>query len=543
MDMTEEKEGLLNSPFQELIEKSFDQKGDGSALLHYVNILNTGQNALLARIHLIRAAQKSICIQTYIWGNDDIGKLFISELVAAAKRGVQVKLLIDPWASYKDPQWVASVSEVHSNLELKYYNPNAKEIYPSTLDIIRESVLNFKQVNQRMHNKLFIVDEKIGITGRRNYENDYYDRGNEKNFKDRDALIVGPVVKKMMKSFWEFWNYSLSVQGKDLLDVRECLEKENFSPSNISSCFCLENHIDELKKIAMDEGTIQSYFINKSFAVKKVQFVADYPGKNQSSTLEGGGIVCDEFLKFKKKAKKSITAQTPYLVLDQRSIENIKEIREQQSDIEFLISTNSLASTDNIYTYSYACKHRKRYVKKLNFRIFELKPFPKDYNKMIGYQKSKKVGLCVHAKTFVIDSAAVWIGSFNFDARSLNLNTETALIIEDNNVANAVKKNILVDISPQNSWTVGRQDKVPLISYFSGFMCKIIKYIPVKFKWPFCYTSNYELKKNKKPVPFYHEQFHDHYKSVGPYPDFNYTIREIEVMLLKALIEFARPIL
>ncbi len=537
-----EKE-IFDSPFQKLIGRSFNVEQNVSASEHFVNILNTGEDALLARIHLICAAQKSICIQTYIWKNDDIGKLFISELIASAKRGVRVRLLIDPWASYKDPQWVAFLSTLHSNLELKYYNPSAKEIHPSTLDIIRELTWNFKQVNQRMHNKLFMVDEKVGITGGRNYGNDYYDRGSENNFKDRDVLVIGPVVKEMMNSFEEFWTYKLSIKGKDLLDVRKHLKKINFSKLNSIQNFSFESQFDDLWKLVLDAKYIRSHYIEPSFSVKKVRFVADLPGKNQSSTFEGGGVVCEEFLKFKRNAKKLIIAQSPYLVLDKKSKRNIKEIKKRYPKIEIIISTNSLASTDNIYTYSYAFKHRKMYVKKMNFQIFELKPRPGDYEKMIGYQKTRKGNLCIHAKTFITDDSSVWIGSFNFDARSLNLNTETALIIEDKKVVNVVKNNILVDISAQNSWAVGRQEKMPMISYFSGFMCKIIKYIPAKFKWPFCYTSNYELKKGKKAVPFYHEKFHDHYTSVGPYPNSNYTIKEIEVILLKALIEFARPIL
>ena len=162
---------------------------------------------------------------------------------------------------------------------------------------------------------------------------------------------------------------------------------------------------------------------------------------------------------------------------------------------------------------------------------------------MVGFRKDKNIHLCIHAKTFITDETSVWIGSFNFDARSLNLNTETALIIDDSQVVQAVKDNILRDIESQNSWTVGRREKLPLISYFSGFLCKVIKFVPIKIRWPFYYTDNFELKKDKNPVPFYHEEFYDHYIPVGPYPDFNYNVKEVEVMLLKALIEFVRPIL
>lgn len=531
--MNNKLDNARHSPFSKLVKKCF---GD----VHYVNILNVGDEALLVRIHLIRTARKSINVQTYIWRNDETGELFSNELIKAARRGVKVKLLIDPWASDKNPEWVAFMSTVHPNIEIKYYNPSSNEIHSSVLNIMHSMMFHFKQLNQRMHNKLFIVDDQIGITGGRNYENDYYDRGKKRNFKDRDVLLIGSVVMKMVNSFQEFWNYKLSIAGMDLIDVRKLIKNGLTAKEK---AYSIGAQFDNIDKNSLNDHYIEKIFLQNSFKTKKVKFVADQPGKNQSTTLEGGGIVAEEFLKFNQRARKVIIAQTPYLVLDKESILEIKKIRKAHPKLDILISTNSLASTDNIYTYSYACKERKMYVRDLLFRIFEFKPIPPDYNDMVGYTSKKIVNLCIHAKSFVIDNDFVWVGSFNIDPRSFNLNTESALIIEDRSIANAVQEDILKDLAPQNSWTVGRCKKVSLISHFDNFWGKLYKYLPFKKIWPFCYTDNYELLEDEVPVPFYDDRFYDHYVSAGPYPHVDYPLKEIEVKLLKAFIEVAKPIL
>jgi len=176
---------------------------------HYVTILNNGDNALLARTHLIRQAQKSILIQTFIWGSDETSRFMIYELIQAAKRGVKVKIILDYLISAKDFKLITFLTTADPNIEIKLYNPISKDIVPSKLAMIKKAILNFRGFNQRMHNKIFIVDDRIAITGGRNYQNDYYDRGRTRNFKDYGVMITSKIVKKMTDSFIEYWTHPL----------------------------------------------------------------------------------------------------------------------------------------------------------------------------------------------------------------------------------------------------------------------------------------------------------------------------------------------
>lgn len=538
------KDQELESPFQKQVKKCVE----GSST-HYLNILDVGDEALLARIHLIRCARRFIDIQTFIWANDETGRFFYYELIAAAKRGVQVRLIIDQWASAKDAQWAAFIATVHTNLTVKYYNPSANEIHPSSFEMMREIALHFRQVNHRMHNKVFVVDGEIGITGGRNYEDDYYDRGVRRNFIDRDVLVIGPVVKGMAHSFQEYWDYALAVDARQLLDVARAITQGNMPSPSTWQDFQLGHRFDEVHQHASDCIYIEELFIKNMMSSDQVRFVADVPGREIPSAPITHQVVAKAFLDFFNQAQDSLVVQSPYLVLDQTSDASLAALRRARPQMDILIATNSLASTDNIYTYAFACKERLRYVRRLRFRIFEFKPFPGDYVEMIGYgpaaneADNNKARLCCHAKSFVVDESAVWIGSFNMDPRSFYLNTETALIVHDRDVAASVRARILRDMSPPNSWTVGRRQKVPLIAWLSGLIARLLAVFPWIKTWPFCYTGNYELKEGKYEVPFYHKDFGSNYHFVGVYPGVDNTCKETEVTLLKAFIKAVRPIL
>ena len=149
-------------------------------------------------------------------------------------------------------------------------------------------------------------------------------------------------------------------------------------------------------------------------------------------------------------------------------------------------------------------------------------------------KRSKKYYACIHAKSYIFDGRIAWIGSFNLDARSENLNTEVGLVIYDKEVAKALKNDILRDMSPRNSWTIGKKKEIPVISNISGSIDDVMEAVPLIHVWPFRYTSGFELKEGKEELPFYHEKFYDHYDSVGPFPQMELTVAEIEARLLKS---------
>lgn len=209
------------SPFGPHVEATAGHRGrfGDTSRGNRVAIVNNGYEALLLRVHLIRNARRSIDVQTFIWTNDECGRLLICELIEAARRGVRVRILADHFVSDKDPETVAWLSTVHTNLEVKHYRPAAQRIKPSKFRAAMEGLFRMRDTNQRMHNKLMVFDDAIVLTGGRNIENTYFDHSTEMNFKDRDVIAVGPIAADATKSFEEFWDYRHSVAGRDLVDV------------------------------------------------------------------------------------------------------------------------------------------------------------------------------------------------------------------------------------------------------------------------------------------------------------------------------------
>jgi phosphatidylserine/phosphatidylglycerophosphate/cardiolipin synthase-like enzyme len=191
-----------------------------------------------------------------------------------------------------------------------------------------------------------------------------------------------------------------------------------------------------------------------------------------------------------------------------------------------------------VHAYAFSFKNKKKYVKRFKWRIFEFKPSPRDADLMIkpipAVERSQRYFACIHAKSYVFDDKIAWIGSLNLDPRSKNLNTEVGLVIYDEKVAAALKQDILRDMAPQNSWTIGKRKEIPVVSRVSSSIDDIMEAVPLVHVWPFNYASSFELKEGKEEVPFYHEDFYDHYRDVGIFPQMNLSVAQVEAQLLKA---------
>jgi len=521
------------SPFQDAVSRAFSEDE------HYINILNVGDEALLARIHLIRAAQKAVYIQTFIWADDETGRLVIKELVEAAKRGVKVKILVDYLTLGRKLDNIAYLATAHPNIEFKIYNPIAQQIRPSALNLIKGYGLDFKKTNRRMHNKIFVVDDRIGITGGRNIENDYYDRGSARNFKDRDVLVAGPAVKVMTDSFIDYWNFKLSVAADDMVDLHRLIEEETKRQAGQEKDFRLGEIFDDLGICASDNACVRKTLVNAGFYVAgKVTFVYDKPGKSERIGKYKVTAVSDSVLSLLEGAENSVVMQTPYLIVQRKWSSVFRRIRRDHPGMEILVSSNSLAAADHVHAYAFSFKNKKKYVKHFKWRIFEFKPAPRDADRMIklilAVKRAATYYACIHAKSYIFDDKIAWIGSFNLDPRSKNLNTEVGLVIYDEKVAQELKKDILRDMAPLNSWTIGKRKEIPVVSRVSGSIDDIMEAVPLIHVWPFDYASSFELKEGKEEVPFYHEDFYDHYRDVGIFPQMRLSAAEIKTRLLKS---------
>ena len=76
------------SPYHELLART--EATEPGESLHYLTLLEIGETALLARLHLIRSARETIDIQTFIWDSDEVGLILIGELHSAARQKLMI---------------------------------------------------------------------------------------------------------------------------------------------------------------------------------------------------------------------------------------------------------------------------------------------------------------------------------------------------------------------------------------------------------------------------------------------------------------------
>jgi phosphatidylserine/phosphatidylglycerophosphate/cardiolipin synthase-like enzyme len=278
-------------------------------------------------------------------------------------------------------------------------------------------------------------------------------------------------------------------------------------------------------------------------------------------------------------ARESISINTPYLVLTEAAVGLFQKLVKKYPELDIRIATNSLAATDCWQCYALSFQQKQIMLRDLRFKIYEFKPLPGDMRTYMprfdtlrsrhltptekeeleaaslvparptnGLQRPPLPGepyLALHAKSLVIDDEISFIGSYNMDPRSENLNTEAGLVIQDRHFAALLKESIQKDMLPQNSWVVA-ENQYPLgLGGPNAFLEELSRVLPFVDPWPLRYASLYNLKKNKTPLDPGDERFYDHYEYVGSFPDVpaEQSAKILGAVTTKTLLGIVKPLL
>ena len=554
VDCTRADACALASPLRALGKQAI-AASTPAAPRHVALILDDAPDALLVRIHLIRSAQRSIDLQTYIFDEDDSAQLVLDELQAAAFRGVKVRVLIDQLAALREVETLAGLTAMHANFELRVYNPVLDRARLALPMYAVAAGCCWRQLNSRMHNKLLLVDGEVGITGGRNYQDDYYDWGAGYNFRDRDLLVAGPVGADMAANFEAFWSSRCSVPAEQLGDVARLLRKQG-APPPPHAPYRKPERVRALLAMVDDEAAIRARFVDPAMPVRGVQFIADLPVKHwqgrpaeANAAAEAASIGLRTLI---AGARDEVLLQTPYLVLSKPAQHLFRELHRREDAPRVRISTNSLASTDAFIAYAISHKYKRRYLRDFGFEIHEFKPFPadapfepgalgadlpvfeataapapssaaskpqpslrerrlaerglrKDPDSEAGRfralgsggmpmrlkQAGMRMGL--HAKSMVVDGKVGVVGTHNFDPRGDTYNTESAVVIEDPAFAARLSASIQRDMAPGNAWTIGRRDSSPILPGVEYTLARVSERMPIFDLWPIKYATSYEF--------------------------------------------------
>ncbi len=422
-----------------------------------VYVLEDGAGAMISRAWLTEYAEKTINIQYFIFSTDNVGLIACDYLVRAADRGVQINILVDDIMVNTGIEDILTLDS-HENITIKIYNPGVN-LGKNIFEKAKKFITDFRGANQRMHNKTFIIDNKVAITGGRNIADEYFDYDHEYNFRDRDVLLIGKTVPDISASFYQYWDNPLSVPVIDL--SKDKIDKENDSNQfeRLHEYACNPENFwpqvrTRIQKLPEVFKKLQSS--GELIWVKDVSFISDKPGKNdQTQGLGGGGLTTDALSELVLNAKTSLDIQSPYLITTEESRALFKETVDRGVRVRIL--TNSLASTDNVEAFSNYQSNREKLLK-TGVEVYEFKPDAAIRKQIMtgelqdSLHHSPIFGL--HAKTMVIDGKATVIGTFNLDPRSTNLNTECIVIIPSVKVTQSVLKGMELEMLPENAWRI-----------------------------------------------------------------------------------------
>ncbi|MFP4846589.1 phospholipase D family protein [Winogradskyella sp. PE311] len=420
-----------------------------------VYVLEDGSGSMVARAWLTEYAEKTIDIQYFIFSTDNVGLIACDYLVRAADRGVKVRILVDDIMVDAEVQDILTFAS-HENITVKIYNPGLN-LGKNIFNKIQKLATDFRSANQRMHNKTFIVDGKVVITGGRNIADEYFDYDHEYNFRDRDILLIGETSKTVSQSFNQFWNHDLSIEVNKVVDetAEHANEENKFKKLHEYACNPKNFWPQVRKRISDLPKTFEDIKASgKLVWLDNVDFVSDDPGKNDGKEgLAGGGISTENLVELVNNAKSTIEIQTPYLITTETSQKLFKAAIDRGVKIRIL--TNSLASTDNVEAFSSYQKDREDLLN-TGVRIFEFRPDAAEQTKIMTGELKEKLDYTptfgLHAKSMVIDNKTTVIGTFNLDPRSANLNTECIVIVNSEQVSKGVLEGMEEEFKPENSW-------------------------------------------------------------------------------------------
>ncbi len=423
-----------------------------------VYILDTGEEALLARAWLADHAERSIEVQYFIWSSDNVGILASEALLRAAERGVKVRVIVDDLLIDAPDKSLLALAK-HPNVDIRIYNPRHQVGTPLHKRLLN-IVTDFRGVNQRMHDKTFIVDGKVAITGGRNMADEYFDYDQAYTFRDRDVLLLGEAVGAMRANFDAFWANPLAVPVEALYDGWGLMQKNvNIDAAAVEAVYrdlhayaARPENFAPAVRAAVAATPTSFERLAREMTWGRVEFIHDVPGKNgRRWLLDGGGNSSAALARLVAGAKESIVIQSPYLVMSDNAKVLFKAAVARGVKVRIL--TNSLASTDNLQAFSGYRSQRKALLK-MGLDIREYRPDPANRAALLSRANPppQPPVFALHAKSMVVDGKIAFIGTFNFDPRSENLNTEVGAVVHHPGFAQRLQARMEADMRPENSW-------------------------------------------------------------------------------------------
>lgn len=390
--------------------------GSRSGETSFVELID-GNDGLGARLRMIDSARHSVDLQYFLIKPDLAGGLLVSALEKAANRGVRVRFLIDDVFTTATDDQIALLDS-HPNIEIRLFNPLSR-----STGLVGNYLMDFSRVNRRMHNKSLTTDRVASIIGGRNIADEYYDIGISHSFADFDIFLAGEVVAEVGAAFDLFWNDIFAVPVSALAEQR--------SPEEFTD---IREDVDE--RVRQAARTAYANAVNSRYLADvrsgriragnaRADIVTDTPEKLKVPVRGGPRVLAETLMRKFMAAENEVILLTPYFVPEDWGRRRFIELAER--GVRVRIITNSLASTNHPYVNAGYHRHRIPLLR-AGVELYEVRvDAPSHLAKSTG---SVEPDLTMHTKLAIIDGQEIFVGSLNFDPRSIKINSELGVFIE-----------------------------------------------------------------------------------------------------------------
>jgi putative cardiolipin synthase len=393
--------------------------------------LPDGRDAFAARVLFARGAERSLDVQYYIWHDDLTGVLLFDELRSAAARGVRVRLLLDDNnTAGLDP--LLAALDADPNIEVRLFNPFRTRSWRSL-----GYLFDFSRLNRRMHNKSFTADNQVTIVGGRNVGDEYFGAAGDLLFVDLDVLAVGPVVADTSRDFDRYWNSAAAYPIVKLVDPAAAQPASALAQraAQLRGQAKAQRYLDAIRASAFVEQIKEG---RAPLEWNVTRLVSDDPAKASGKARREDRLAV-QLQRLWGKPAHSIDLVSPYFVPGKEGAQALVDLARGGARVRVL--TNSLEATDVVAVHAGYAKWRHDLLG-AGVSLFELRrgwsaDLPDSGRGRFGSSASS-----LHAKTFGVDGRSVFIGSFNMDRRSIDLNTEMGFVIDSPRMAEALSQRL-----------------------------------------------------------------------------------------------------
>jgi putative cardiolipin synthase len=435
-------------PHETMLGAFIDETAPADRSLSGVELLANPGEAFSTRFAIAAFAEKTLDMQYYLWKSDLAGRLLMWRALQAADRGVKVRFLIDDiYHSLSDE--VYAMLDSHPNFEVRVFNPMANRGMAKNLNYL----VNKQELNHRMHNKIFLADNAVAVLGGRNIGNDYFGIDTKANFFDLDVLTVGEGARQAGAAFDEYWNSKRAVPISVLTDY-------DFTSEDLAAA-----------RKKLNQSLISLHAVPYALAMEETETLENLKQWREKLIWTSARVVVDPLERFEGQGESAIVefaehhvadldhefiAQSAYLIPSQSAIENMA--RQVDRGIRVRLLTNSLMSNNHITAHSGYMKYRKPMLE-AGVELHELRADAALREHFKAFEDDHEVPAGIHTKAFVIDNEQALIGSFNFDPRSRDLNSEIGLVVTDREFAAQVVEEMNQDFDPANSYRLFLNEK------------------------------------------------------------------------------------